>query len=117
MFKSALPTRHAAQAPQAPQARHGRRGLSHTVFQSDPPSGDLTWNDVWNAYEVCHHCHDDKSKNDCYAVYGVNGPNTERYIEFVRALRSLYEEMCHEERRKRSTHLHIGRLHLYVSWD
>jgi hypothetical protein len=82
--------------------RRGTRSFAFqqqsTIFQLDPPCGDVTLEDVEDIYPVCKNIRDDKLRYACYACYGMDMKKVEMYYPIVKDLQTQFEKCTQLDR-------------------
>ena len=80
-----------------------------TIFQMDPPCGQVTLEDVDDIYPICSNLQDEEQKYACYACYGMDMEKVEKYYHFVKQLQQQVEK---EKNSRSPPGEHILRVHL-----
>jgi hypothetical protein len=66
----------------------------------NPPCGEVTLEDVDDLYPICNSIRDPKHRYACYASYGMDMDNVEKYYQIVSRLEEQYKQACNEEMNK-----------------
>lgn len=81
---------------------HGTKTYAYrqqsTVFQLNPPCGDVTLDDVEDIYPVCSNIRDEKQRYACYACYGMDMKKVEKYYPIVKELQAQFEKSTQTDR-------------------
>lgn len=70
------------------------------LFESYPKRGDVTLNDAKDIYEICRYVKDPAQRLECYAMWGLDGHNVEKYLRQVESFEKCLEYAKQEEQKK-----------------
>lgn len=87
------------------------------MFQLHSKLGDASLDLVRDAYTVCSCIQDEQHKCDCYAMYGLDGKNVERYLHAVEDMQHVWDMQNEQDRKEKATHIQIGPIHIYLYFD
>lgn len=88
-----------------------------TIFQMEPPCGQVTIEDVDDIYPICSQFSDDEQKYACYACYGMDMDKVEKYYHVVKSMETEYKKACEKYNKERAYHFRIGKMNIYISSD
>lgn len=86
------------------------------VFELFPGMGAVSVEDARETYEMCRSIDDEKQKEACYAMFGIDGKNVEKYLTVVEDMEMSYRRMLDEEEKKRSTRFELGPFVIHICW-
>jgi len=78
-----------------------RQGADDTrpLFQSFPMRGEVTLDDAKDIYEICRYVKDPAQKIECYAMWGLDGHNVEKYLKQVENFEKCFEYAKQQEQK------------------
>lgn len=80
------------------------------------PKGTVSFEDLQDAHAIFSEF-PQEHRNECYAMYNINGDAVEKYYRHALAFERSYQSVAESERKKKSFYIKFGPFHIYISTD
>ncbi len=86
------------------------------VFQYHRNGPPITFHEMEEAHSIFSEF-PLEHRNDCYAMYNINGDAMKKYYRDALAFEKMYQRVVEHERKQKAWHFKLGPFHIYVSKD
>lgn len=86
------------------------------IFELFPGMGAVSAGTARDIFNVCRVIEDGRQREACYASFGVDGSNIEKYLTTVEEMEKMYSIAVQQEEMSRAKRLRIGPWVLYFGW-
>lgn len=78
------------------------KSMDKPIFESFPSRGPVSLQEAREIYEICKYVKDPKQRVECYAIWGLDGQNVEKYMSTVDCFEKSLQKTKEEEQMRRA---------------